>query len=102
VANSARNAWAAGVLSGVLPGLGQFYNRQWLKGIAFLAGILVVDAALGVSSAMLQFLETRALPASTMPLLLGLLLLLAIALWSITDAARTAMRSGKQPAPDQA
>ena len=38
-----RNMIAA-VLSGLLPGAGQFYNRQWLKGIAFLAPILILSA----------------------------------------------------------
>ena len=29
----AKNPWVAGILSGVLPGLGQFYNRQLGKGV---------------------------------------------------------------------
>lgn len=31
----------AGVLSGLMPGLGQFYCRQWGKGAGFLIGALV-------------------------------------------------------------
>ena len=33
-----KNPWVAGILSGVLPGLGQFYNRQWLKEWDFCSG----------------------------------------------------------------
>ena len=47
----AKNPWVAGILSGVLPGLGQF--------------------------------------------LLGSLTILAVMIWSITDAARTAKRTQK-------
>ncbi|OGA25366.1 MAG: hypothetical protein A3I01_01340 [Betaproteobacteria bacterium RIFCSPLOWO2_02_FULL_65_24] len=93
--NKARNPWAAGVLSGVLPGLGQFYNRQWLKGVGFLLGILVVDGVLGVSSDMLEFVQSRALPSSTAEFLFGSLIVLVIAIWSIADAARTAKGSRK-------
>ena len=39
----AKNPWVAGILSGVLPGLGQFYNRQLGKGVGFLIGFLVLE-----------------------------------------------------------
>lgn len=32
----------AGIMSAIVPGLGQFYNRQWAKGIGFLIGQAVV------------------------------------------------------------
>jgi hypothetical protein len=70
------------VLSGVFPGLGQFYNRQPLKGIVFLAGGVVLSWLLG-----------RAVPtdllALTQPganLIVPLSVLLALSLWSIIDA----------------
>jgi len=91
-----RNPWVAGILSGVVPGLGQFYNRQWGKGIGFLAGIIALNVVL-LSSVDPQALE-RAAQAGTTPDNLGLILLLllamlAVALWSIADAARTARKS---------
>src|SRR2546428_9779103 len=42
----AKNPWVAGILSGVLPGLGQFYNRQLGKGAGFLIGFLVLAGGL--------------------------------------------------------
>ena len=38
-----KNPAIAGVLSGVMPGLGQFYCRQWGKGAGFLIGAVVVS-----------------------------------------------------------
>jgi len=72
------------VLSGIFPGLGQFYNRQPIKGAAFvLAGIV------------LSWLSGRAVPRDLLaPDALGsqlialLCLLLAIWLWSLVDAWR--------------
>lgn len=81
------------MLSAVLPGLGQFYNRQWGKGIAFLLGVLTLDALLNVSADTVTLL--RASPTSTHPIHAGSLLLrmvpvVVVALWSIGDAARHA------------
>ena len=91
-----RNPWVAGVLSGVLPGLGQFYNRQWGKGVGFLAGMIALSVWL--SSAIDPQALERAAQAGTTPDNLGLiflllLALLAVALWSIVDAARAAGKS---------
>jgi TM2 domain-containing membrane protein YozV len=47
---SAHSPKLAIFLSAELPGLGQFYNRQWAKGAGFLVATLVVDAAFGVTS----------------------------------------------------
>ena len=76
------------VLSGIFPGLGQLYNRQWKKGAAFvLAGVLLL------------WLASRALPGDLEGLVaeppggmvLGeMLLLLAVWLWSVIDAWRRA------------
>ena len=90
---ASKNPWIAGILSGVLPGLGQFYNRQWLKGVGFLLGTLIVDGVLGVTSGMIKFFQSGAPPENTGQLLFGSLIVLVIVIWSITDAARTAKRS---------
>ena len=88
-----KNPWVAGILSGVLPGLGQFYNRQWLKGVGFLLGTMVVDAVLGVTAGMIKFFQSGAPPENTGLFLFGSVMVLGIVIWSITDAARTAGRS---------
>ncbi len=91
-----RNPTLAGVLSGVMPGLGQFYCRQWAKGAGFLLGALVVDAFFGVSAELLRLLPTwrsGVQPENPTAFLIGSLLFLAIAIWSITDAIRTAKKS---------
>ncbi len=92
----AKNPWIAGILSGVLPGLGQFYNRQWGKGVGFLFGVVVLTVVL--SSSVDQKALERAAEAGTTPDNLGLiflllLVILAVAVWSIADAARIAKRS---------
>jgi hypothetical protein len=93
---NARNPWVAGILSGVVPGLGQFYNRQWGKGIGFLMGIIALSVVL--SSAIDPKALERAAQAGTTPDNLGLiflllLVILAVALWSVVDAARVAGKS---------
>lgn len=91
-----KNPTVAGVLSGVVPGLGQFYCRQWGKGAGFLVGAIAIDGGFGVSSGMLELLQSFGAPVlSDMlgKLLIGSLLFLAIAIWSIVDAVRTAKRS---------
>lgn len=96
--HSPRPALAA-LLSALLPGLGQFYNRQWTKGAGFLVGFLVLAGAL-MSSVDPEALQQSA--ASGVPLdnigQLGflVLLLLALAVWSVVDAARSAKRSAHQ------
>ena len=83
----------AGVLSGVMPGLGQFYCRQWVKGAAFLAAVSVADFSADVSRSLIDFLLTRVPPADTTKFLIGSTVMLAIAAWSILDAVRTAKRA---------
>ena len=90
---ASKNPWIAGILSGVLPGLGQFYNRQWLKGVGFLLGTLIVDGVLGVTAGMIKFFQSGAPPENTGQFLFGSLIVLALVIWSISDAARTAKRS---------
>ena len=93
--SQSKNPAIAGVLSGILPGLGQFYCRQWGKGAAFVVGAIAVDASFGVSSGMLELLQSfgTPIPSDTLgKLLIGSLLFLAIAVWSIADAVRTARK----------
>jgi hypothetical protein len=76
------------ILSGIFPGLGQLYNREYLKGVLFI-----------VPSAVLTWLVFRAAPTdllalaqpSTMLMLL-LAVLLVIWLWAIIDAWRVGGR----------
>jgi TM2 domain-containing membrane protein YozV len=74
-----RNIVAA-VLSGILPGAGQFYNRQWLKGIAFLAPTLILSTF--VRPEML-------LSGPSLIALLTLVVILVLGIWSVVDAYRT-------------
>lgn len=85
-----RRQIVAFILAGIFPGLGQFYNRERIKGTTFLAAGVVLSWLMG-----------RAMPMPTalsMPPPLGagfivpLVLLLAIWLWSIIDAWRVAGR----------
>ena len=88
----------AALLSAVLPGLGQFYNRQWAKGAGFFVATLIIDAGLGVTSETITvfqhaFLGMRGGNLDVGSLVLRMLPLAAMAMWSITDAARTARQS---------
>jgi TM2 domain-containing membrane protein YozV len=85
---AARRRVVALVLSGIFPGLGQFYNRQPTKGAIGLA-----------AGAVLSWLAGRALPADPLALdqtgfvLFGpLSALLIVWTWSIIDAWRAAGR----------
>jgi hypothetical protein len=95
---SARRKAVAFILSGIFPGLGQFYNGHHAKGAGFLvAGIALswlmvramptdVSALLAVSGdGSPQLAVMKALVAPT-------LVLLAIWLWSLIDAWRAAGR----------
>jgi len=85
-----KNPTLAGVLSGVMPGLGQFYCRQWGRGAGFLVGMLVADAGTGVTHTVLDVLQSGQLPQDLTMFLIGALVVLAIAAWSVIDAVRTA------------
>jgi hypothetical protein len=78
------------ILSGTFPGLGQLYNRQFLKGVLFL-----------VAGAGLSWHVARAVPIDPLALIergvslaavLALLVLLAVWFWSVVDAWRGASR----------
>ena len=93
--STSRRKVIALVLSGIYPGLGQFYNREPVKGAAFVAG-----------STVLSWLFMRGLPPDLLtldrlaggtltlgPEVLGILvLLLVVWIWSLVDAWRAAAR----------
>src|SRR5215470_11743473 len=87
IANSRRKVVAL-ILSGVFLGLGQFYNRQPLKGALFLA-VGVVLSSLLVRTIPTD--PTALVQLGAAPFVL-LLVLLAIWLWSLVDARREAGR----------
>jgi len=70
------------ILSGVFPGLGQFYNRQLGKGAAFLAAGVVLTWLLGraVPTESLLLIQPEA------RLMVPLCVLLIVWIWSIIDA----------------
>ena len=84
-----RRKFAALVLSGVFPGLGQFYNRQPVKGVLFV-----------VAGVILSWLLSRVIPTNPIALspeeatslVLPGLILSAVWLWSVVDAWRVAGR----------
>jgi hypothetical protein len=87
-----RSPVVAVILSGLFPGLGQLYNRQRVKALLFLGG--------GVLSALPSSLVDVDIdldnPVVGMWKLFFIALpFLAVALWSVIDAYRTAQRSGR-------
>jgi len=77
-------------LSGIFPGLGQFYNRQAVKGGAFLAAGIALSWLIG-RVVPTDLMALASAPVGTDAILL-LSLLLAIWLWSAIDAWRVGMR----------
>ena len=83
-----RRQLAALIFSGVFPGIGQFYNRQPTKGVAFLVAGIVLSWLLGRSAP--TDLEALAQPGAMLLVLLSTLLV--IWLWSLVDAWQSARR----------
>jgi hypothetical protein len=83
-----RKKAAALILSGIFPGLGQLYNRELLKGVLFLTPGAVLSwlVTRAVSVDPLGFIERGPSPT----VILAVLVLLAIWLWSVVDAWRSA------------
>ena len=82
-----------------MPGLGQFYCREWKKGAAFLAGAWIMDAGLGISASFMQVLQGARTPLrvdEATGILLRSLPFLALALWSVLDAVRAAKHTAPQ------
>ena len=74
------------LLSGIFPGLGQLYNREYLKAVLFI-----------MPGAVLTWLFMRAVPTDILALaqpgpslILPMVLLLVVWLWAIVDAWRVA------------
>ncbi len=85
----------AATLSGLMPGLGQFYVGEWKKGLAFLIGAIVADAAFGASAGLLSLVQNLLTGTEAEPpgnILIRSLPLIAIALWSIWDVLHTLNR----------
>jgi hypothetical protein len=74
------------ILSGIFPGLGQLYNREYLKGVLFIIPGAVLSWLVGRAAP--TDLLALAQPSATLMLLLAALL--AIWLWAIIDAWRAA------------
>ena len=99
-----RRPTLAAFLSALIPGLGQFYNRHWLKGGGFLAAammILFLAAAVILSGLANDQFSIESLVAgdtSGLSKVQGLLLIfLAVQIWSMVDA----YRSAQTPAPKE-
>jgi Family of unknown function (DUF5683) len=94
-----RSPKIAGLLSAVIPGLGQFYNRQWAKGAGFLLATMILEAALQSTAETIRVVHA-VLSGTPVDDLGGFVLrsipLLVLALWSIADAAKVAR---DQPSP---
>jgi hypothetical protein len=87
------------VLSGIFPGLGQVYNRQPVKGVAFVVvgGVLSWFAARAFPGDLLvqNLLAQNPPPVQNLlgvALILPLSLLLIVWFWSLIDAWRSADR----------
>ncbi|HUK56040.1 MAG TPA: DUF5683 domain-containing protein [Nitrospiria bacterium] len=90
-----RSPPTAAFLSAIFPGLGQFYNRQWFKGVGFFIGSGVLFERIG------DGLSVDTLMAGDLSGVrkdLGfLLVLLGLLVWSMVDAYRSANKSPKTP-----
>jgi hypothetical protein len=92
--SGSRNKIVALFLSGIFPGLGQMYNRQPVKGAAFVvgSGVLTWLAGRGVSPDLLQEALLRGQNPLGVSVLLPVGLLLIVWIWSLIDAWRVADR----------
>ena len=84
--NARRRQVVGFILSGLFPGLGQLYNREYLKGVLFVVPSAVLSWFVGRATP--TDLLALAQPSATLMLLLAALL--AIWLWAIIDAWKVA------------
>ena len=79
-----RRPMLAAFLSALSPGLGQFYNRHWLKGLGFLIGAMILStmAADQISVEALMAGDS----SGAWKALALLVILLGFLIWSIVDA----------------
>jgi hypothetical protein len=83
-----RSPTVAAILSGLFPGLGQLYNRQRVKAVLFLVAAVV--AGFGPLSPVDIDIDPNDPAAGLRKVLLASVPLLAIALWAVVDAYRSA------------
>jgi hypothetical protein len=86
-----RSPTIAVVLSGAFPGLGQLYNHEKMKALLFAAGAAVTG--FGPFSPMDVDIDPGDPMVGMRKVLLTSLPFMAIALWSVIDAYRTAKRT---------
>jgi hypothetical protein len=86
-----RSPFVAVLLSGVFPGLGQLYNRERLKALLFFIGGAVT--AFGPLNPLNVDIDLDDPVAGLGKVLLLSVPFLAIALWSVLDAYRTARQT---------
>jgi TM2 domain-containing membrane protein YozV len=79
----------AAALSGILPGAGQMYNHRWVKGLGFMLPVLFISGLLRRKVLMSGGSLVGLLPQDA-ETLIAQLALLAVAVWSVMDAYRTA------------
>ena len=91
----AGNPRVALVLSAIFPGLGQFYNRQFGKGVAFFVAGLVASWEISALLPSMDAFLRGELPKQIGLLTVTLFLLLICYVWSMVDAYRLAKRMGK-------
>jgi len=82
-----RRQWIALILSGVFPGLGQFFVRAWGKGVAFLLAGAILTWAMGQLVSMEDLLAGRL--SHPLVTLAVVLCLLGVFLGSVLDAWRS-------------
>ncbi len=85
------------LLSLCLPGLGQLYNRDWMKAALFLAPTVLLIVHLNSVAAALQTLDVEAIMDGRQTLPLGsvaidMVLLMGLLIWSGVDALYSARR----------
>jgi hypothetical protein len=88
--NTARRKTIALMLSGTFPGLGQFYNREPIKGLAFLVPGIVLSWILGreIPTDPIVMIEKEISRA----VIVYFVTFVAVWVWSIVDAWRVAGR----------
>jgi len=86
-----KNPRVAAVLSAAFPGLGQFYNRHWFKGLGFFIGSGMLTQLI---SERISIDDLLVGDLSRVVRLIGpLLILLGLLVWSMVDAYRSAKTS---------
>ena len=89
-----RSPIVAVLLSGLFPGLGQVYNREWRKALLFLVGAALTG--FGPLSPLNVDIDLDDPVAGLRTAMLWSVPFLAVALWSVLDAYRTAQRTRRE------